>query len=151
MEITSTAVSFLYKLHFKHNQQKEILTFFATDTWHLSHTRMLWWYGVLALCMKGVLSSVYPSFRLTLIEMILHHFIIMSSVKQTQLTCVLEKSMITSSVNSSMSSSEFLLQNVNGLVSRALTVYISHRTWIHERRTLQYLSISETMIMNIFY
>ena len=40
VEITSTAVSFLYKLHFKHNQQKEILTFFATDTWQFTSTNL---------------------------------------------------------------------------------------------------------------
>ena len=40
----------------------------------------------------------------------------MTSAKQTQLTGVLEKSVVTSSASSSMSSSEFLPQNLNAFV-----------------------------------
>ena len=99
--------------------------------------------------MKGVLFSVYPSLLLTLTETMItfQHFTIMSSAKKkTQLTAVLEKSMITSSVISSMSPSEFLPQNVNRLVSRALTL----ATGCEFMRVEQF-SISEIMIWNIFF
>ena len=96
--------------------------------------------------MEGVLSSVYPSLPLNLTEMTItvQHFTIMSSAKQTQLTAVLEKSMITSSVISSMSSSEFLPQNVNRLVSLTLAIGC-------EFMRVEPFSNSETMIWNMFF
>ena len=96
--------------------------------------------------MEGVLSSVYPSLPLNLTEMTItvQHFTIMSSAKPTQLTAVLEKSMITSSVISSMSSSEFLPQNVNRLVSLTLAIGC-------EFMRVEPFSISETMIWNMFF